>query len=256
MAENNIMKKLNIVAVGRGSREDSEGTLALTMYREDTPWVDAVNEVTKFNPGEISLRNALIAKIDDAVHTMLEAGFKGVINVYTLREGIVLKYYEIAKKMSEAHKNGVPFDVTTCFQDFMTSGDKAAIAELAETIKTALDAKCVFRISDVSLVNYLELVVPNGVELHNGDKLNFIDGVAENGVTVRNWKGFARKDAEVRVINENSAYPVYALRRSLGQNMPRRQAKLADVVTKLWAKCPQAEMRTTEQKGTAAGLAA
>lgn len=255
MAENNNMKKINIIAIGRGSREDAQGKVALTMYREDSPWLEAVNEETTFDPAEISLRNVLIAKIVDSTRAMLDNGFKGIINVYTLREGIVLKYYEIAKKMSEAHKNGTPFDVTSCFYDFMNEGDKAAIAELADTIAEALEKGCLFRISDVSLVNYLELVVPEGVELHNGDKLNFVNGTAENGVTVRGWKTFARKDAEVRVMNENR-YPVYVLRRSLGQNMPRRQAKLADVVTKLWAKCPQPDMKTTEQKGTAAGLVA
>jgi hypothetical protein len=38
--------------------------------------------------------------------------------------------------------------------------------------------------------------------------------------------------------------------------MPKAQMKLTDAVNKLWAKCPRPELKTTEQKGTVAGLAA
>ena len=250
------IKRINIVAVGRGSRDDNEGKAALTMYRADAPWMEAANEEITFNPSDISLRNVLIAKIVDATHDLLDSGFVGAINVYTIREGLVLKYYELSKKISASRREGTIFDVSTCYRDFMTEGDKNAIAELANTIQDALDAGCQFRISDASLVNYVELVVPDGVELHEGDKLDFVNGVAENGVTVRSWKGFERKNAEVHIMNAQSEYPVYVLKRSTAQNMPKAQMKLTDAVNKLWAKCPRPELKTTEQKGTVAGLAA
>ena len=255
MAENK-MKRINIVAVGRGSRDDAEGKVAISMYREDAPWLAAANEEQTFNPADISLRNVIIAKIIDATHMLLDNGFVGSINVYTLRDGIVLKYYEIAKRMAAANREHEHFDVTKCYRDFMTEGDKNAIAELAATIQEALGKGCQFRMSDAGLVNYLELVVPDNVELKAGDKLDFIQGQTADGVTVRSWKTFERKNAEVHVMYENTQYPVYVLKRSTAQNMPKRQAKLADVVTKLWAKCPRPELKTTEQKGNVSELAA
>ena len=253
MAENT--KRINMVVVGRGGA-DTAGKVAMTMYRADAPWLDAVNEEVEFDPKDISLRNVIIAKISEKTHELLGAGFVGAINVHTLREGIVLKYYELAKKISASRNNGVPFDLESCYHEFHTEGDKNAIAELANTIQDALDAGCQFRMGDVSLVNYLELVIPDGAEIKAGDKLTFVQGRTESGISVRSWATFERKNAEVIVMNADSKYPIYVLRRSTGQTMPKAQAKLADVVTKLWAKCPRPELKTTEQKGTASGLAA
>lgn len=250
------IKRINMGITGRGSADDVEGKVAFNMYRADAPWLEAVNEVNTFDPKSISLRNVIIGKIVAKTHELLDAGFVGSINIYTLREGIVLKYYELAKKISYSRKNGTIFDVTSCYREFHTDADKEAIKALADTIQDALDAGCQFRMYDISLVNYLELVVPEGVELHAGDKLNFVKGKTENGVSVRSWATFERKDAEVIVMNADNEYPIYVLRRSTSQNMPKAQAKLADVVTKLWAKCPRPELKTTEQNGTASGLAA
>lgn len=250
------VKRINMVVVGRGSRDDAEGKVALTMYRADAPYLEAVNEEMAFNPADITLRNAIIAKISEKTHELLGAGFVGSINVYTLREGITLKYFEIAKKVAHSRNTGEPFEIESCYREFMTDGDKNAVAELANTLQDALDAGCQFRLSDVSMVNYLELVVPDGVELKAGDKLDFAQGKTANGISVRNWATFERKNAEVIVMNADSEYPIYALKRSTASAMPKAQAKLADVVTKLWAKCPRPELKTTEQKGTSAGLVA
>ena len=278
-----MAKRLEIVAVGKGSIDDVQGKIALTAYRADDAKKEAYNmgEISEanrakmtaeqialeeakpfFNPREASLSTTLINRECDVVNAMLDAGFVGNINIHTLLQGVTLKYREMAKYKKQARESGMPFDVSLCFQPWHSEADKNAIVYMSDTLDKALEKKCSIRFIDVGLANYIELVVPAGLKIANGTVADFEGGKAmvadENGikreVSVRNWPEFARKGAVIiKMARGSEKYPIYVLKRTLNAD---KTSKLEDVVSKNWKKCPDPEKATTTQKGDVAGLAA
>jgi hypothetical protein len=257
-----MAKRAEIVVVGRGQVDDAEGKYALTMYRADNASIPAYNEEGTFVPQDVRLVNVLITHACDVINSYVnDAKFVGNINVHTVRQGFVLKYREIAKMMRTEREDGVPFSKEKLFKDFHTEADRRAIGYLADTVKNALDHKCTIRFLDVSMASYIDLLVPQGVEIADGTIADFENGKAlvndVNGmkreILVRNWDDFARKDAKIiKMRNADAKYPVYALERTLSD----KKTKLESVVSDLWAKCPEGKKATTTQKGSLAGLAA
>lgn len=258
-----MAKRTEIIAVGRGMSDDLEGKFALTMYRSDQNSIAAYNDEGSFVPQEHHLSSFLIEKVCNAVDAYVgEAKYVGNINVYTLNNGIVLKYRQIAGMLREEREHGTPFAMEKLFvEGIHNEDDRKAITHLVETVKNAVKAGCTIRFIDVRMASYIELVVPKGVDIADGTIADFENGKAMvddvNGVKrevlVRNWEGFARKGAKiVKFRNTAENYPIYALKRTLGAS----KTKLEAVVSDLWAKCPEGKKATTTQKNTLAGLAA
>ena len=254
------MKRAEIVLVGRGQIDDAEGKYALTLYRADDSTLAAYNDEGTFNPQEKRLANVLIAQGCNVINAYVnEEKFVGNINVHTIYNGVVLKYRQIANMLRE-EREGKPFEMEALFQDFHTQDDKDAITLLVETVRNALAHGCFIRFLDVGMVSYTELNVPRNVEIADGTVADFAEGKAivadVNGVKreilVRSWDTFARKGAVIRKMRANTKYPVYAVRRTLGNS----KSKLENIVSDLWAKCPEPKKAATTQKGSLAGLAA
>lgn len=277
------MERIEIVAIGKGKVDDAEGHIALTAYLANAPAEDAYNmgEVSEedaknmtaeevaaekakphFNPAKERLVNALINRICDTVDDLVDSGFIGNINVHTLRQGIVLKYYEEANGISQAKAAGVQpedFDASPYFQSWHTDADKAAITRIGQTALKALYAGCFIHFQDASLIPFYELEVPKTLEVPDGLVVDFENGVAklqdEDGmvydITVRNFPTFARKNAQIIKMRTGSAeYPVYTLKRSLGKN----KSKLEQLYADLWDKLPDPKKATATQKGSLKGL--
>jgi len=254
------MKRAEIILVGRGQIDDAEGKYALTLYRADDATIAAYNEEGTFVPQEHRLANVLINKACDVVDAYVnDCKFVGNINIHTIYNGVVLKYRQIASMLREEHE-GKPFNMESLYQEFHTEEDRKAIARLVGTIRNALAHGCFIRFLDVGMASYTELNVPRNVEIADGTVADFADGKAivadANGVKreilVRSWDTFARKGAVIRKMRANTKYPVYAVRRTLGNS----KSKLENVVSDLWAKCPESKKAATTQKGSLAGLAA
>lgn len=281
-------ERVEIVAVGRGASDDIQGKVALCAYLANSPATDAYNmgertedmsdEEAKaeealqyFDPRKETLVGTVLNRIERTVNTLLEGGFEGVFNIHTFRQGIVIKHYEMASALSEAHKNGVTpeeFDIEPFCKEWYTDAMRNNVRTIARIVLNVLAQEgCSVHFSDCALIPYIELKVPKGLDIPNGMVLDFKDGMAkvedEEGlqydIEVRNWPTFARDNAKVIKMNfSNDKYSTYVLERSLRKGTKAgegdKRTKLEQLYDALWKKCPEQGKATATQKGSLKGL--
>ena len=117
-----------------------------------------------------------------------------------------------------------------------------AVVGYFNAIEAANKAGITISSKKVSMLNRIELSVPEGVELQEGDKLDFKNGKASNGVTVQGWNTFARKGAVIHVEQRMSGR-YYTLARKTSKTSRTVSANdiLIAAAGEAWKKCPAAE---------------
>lgn len=197
----NAMKPELVIAVMARS-----GNAAIRAYRSDRP--NEKYEDTLSYASTDGASNAVYTLVNSAVDIMLKGGFKdGRISVYAPRLSAI-RYFSLAGEIGAARRENRPINMENVFAKATGKGygeeAKQALTELKDTILATRKANCIFRIDDIALAEYYELIVPVGMEdtVTAGKVLNFTNGAAEGGVTVRNYAKFSRQGAVVEMIGK------------------------------------------------------
>lgn len=196
MTNINLQKKAQvaIIAVGR------EGKMRVCRMRTDLPSAKASNSMFDVPEG-MTLRQALMTlvagEIKKASAAFTKAGRQANLEIYTVGQ-VAIKYYQMVAYLKGGHALTTE-DIEAISSDRDTTADKCAYADMAEAIASAIAAGHGVHLQASGNAALFELIVPEGVEVHDGDILNFADGVAENGIQVRGWRNAKRQGAKVIV---------------------------------------------------------
>lgn len=242
---NNIKSRVFMIALGRGKQTDPTGHYAYCA------WDELSNEKAHggqddFVPAEMPLYAQLLNVIATELELHVNEGMKdSSIEVYSILNGVVLKFREVMKQYNQNKANGIAdLDIEAFYQNFMDEKQKSVVARFATALKTLWDNGNIVRVSDSNLINYVELMVPQGVKIPDGTVLKFANSKAtfkaSNGysyeITAR-WKNFKRERATVRVFDAEGEYPVYAVKLS---NQPSgRTLQLLMAKSNLYKLCPE-----------------
>ncbi|MBO7449513.1 MAG: hypothetical protein J6U54_04020 [Clostridiales bacterium] len=240
-----IENRIKMVVVGRGKKDDPVGHIANVVWNATKPQEAAHGAKEQFIPADCPLYAKALEVITTELKTHLADGETNTaFDIYAMRQGVVLRYYQIAKAMKAAREAGTELDIESLYQDFMTDKERGIIAEFVDTLQKLLASKNYVRLYDANLINYVELAVPEGVKIPNGTVLKFDNGVAtykdKNGiayeVSTRDWKNFKRDRATVQVFDEDTEYPVYATKFSSRPSGLNQELLLAKA--ELFKACP------------------
>lgn len=122
-------------------------------------------------------------------------------------------------------------------------GENKTAAENFLRVMAEADAKGIFiDIQKASEFNQLTLAVPEGVELSQGQILNFINGTSEEGVTVNGWSTFNRKKAVVFERNSLRGGREFFIYRKAQSRLSNMEKGIMAVLRAQWQECPAAEI--------------
>jgi len=183
-----------IIAVGR------EGKMRVCRMRTDIPSAKASNSTYDVPEGQ-TLRQALMILAADemkkASNAFAKAGRQANIEIYTVGQ-VAIKYFQMVPYLKGGHAMTTE-DIEAVSSERDTVEDKCAYADLAEGIARVIAEGNSVHLQASGNASLFELIVPEGVELKDGDILNFANGVAEGGVQVRGWRNANRQGAKVIV---------------------------------------------------------
>lgn len=240
-----IENRVKMVVVGRGKKDDPVGHIANVVWSATNPQEKAHGGKEQFVPAECPLYAEALKVITTELKAHLtEEKTNTAFDIYTMRQGVLLRYYQAAKLIKAARENDEPVAIEKMYQDFMGDTEREIIADFVDTLQKILDTKNYVRLYDANLINYVELVVPEGVKIPNGTALKFEGGVAHykdgNGIvydiTTRDWKNFKRSNAVVQIFDEDTDYPVYATKFSSRPSGLNQELLLAKA--ELFKACP------------------
>lgn len=159
---------------------------------------------------------------------------KGVnLNLITL-ENLAIASYKFAK----AWNSGEYFDAEELVPATYDEFRKKAYLNFLAALQNAREKEIIVNVSKVSELNHLNLIIPQGVEVKEGEILQFKDGKARDGISVSGWKNFNRQYAKVEVKRTENRETgevrnFYYLRNETRNTQTERM-----MAKSLWAKCP------------------
>lgn len=244
--------QMQLVVVGRG------GEIHTTAMRADRLGSKAVNHHYVIEDEQdlagLTLRQALYMKICQEIqkysNLFANAGQKVAIEVYTVGS-IAIKYYQIAGKIAGGAKLNPEDVASTNGKD--TPADFEAYEMVANTIHDAVAHGNTVRMIASGLADMLELAVPEGVRVFDGDRLNFVNGSTENGITVRGWNTCNRQGALVVV--RGSKNPRAYIYRAEDPTKPwKALAVLKKTIDGAWNTLPETAVDKSADEGDEADL--
>lgn len=235
------MENIIIMSTFRGKKDDSEGKVATVDYirgKEADPLY-----TKKYVPKETPSYAQCFVSITTALKKYEDKS--GVaINIYAPRNGVAAKGWEISRKVSIANRTGTPVDMDSLYQEFMGKFEQDAIKDYVDTLQKLLANKNIVRMNDIQLINYVELDIPEGITINEGEELMFENSVArvvtEDGLEFdihARWKDFSRNKAKVAVFYKDTDYPVHAVK--LSNNPKNLTAELLLARDELWKEVPE-----------------
>ena len=94
-----------------------------------------------------------------------------------------------------------------------------------------------------------ELIVPEGLVVAEGQKLNFVDGISEEGVRVRGWNKANRMGAEV-IVRGAKAPRAYISKAADPKKPWNSLATLLDTINGMWESLPTADKDKSRDDGS------
>ena len=192
--------QLSLIVIGR------QGKIRTCVMRSDVRNPKAVNTESDVPEGK-TLRQAIMSTIAEKVTELAQKAedSKKPINVevYTVGQ-VAIKYYQMVKFLKGGHRPS-PADIEQLSynndgtRNNDTVEDSYAYTELAEAIADAIAKGNGVHLQASGNADLFELMIPKDVTVEEGQKLNFVNGVAENGIRARGWANGNRANAEVIV---------------------------------------------------------
>ena len=202
-AMNSVPEKkaqFDLIVIGR------QGKIRTCLMRSDVINSTGVNDEIAV-PADKTLRQAIMGVIAEKVTELSNKAVaaKRPVNVeiYTVGQ-VAIKYYQGVKFLKSGHRPTTADIESLSYRNDGTRNndtveDQCAYADMVEALADAIAAGNGVHLQASGNAHLFELIVPQGVVLKPGDILNFVDGVAENGVQVRGWRNAKRQGAEVIV---------------------------------------------------------
>lgn len=248
MADNTmkIEERMVIEAVGVGKHTDPVGHVAICAWNETNKSEKAHGGHVDFIPAETPLPAKLMEIITKELQILVADGKRNTaVEVYTLLGGVVLKYRQIYKQYNLNKQNGVDELDLSQFHEpsFMNETYTKIVDNFAKALKALWDNGNIIRLVDSKLINYIELIVPEGVRIPRGTELKFVNSKASfkasNGYTYEigaRFKNLNREHGRVVILDEDTDYPVYAIK--LSNNPSGRTLQLLNTRAGLYKLCP------------------
>lgn len=253
MAETNTNAKkaqVELIVIGR------QGKIRVCRMRPDIYRSKASNDAFDV-PANKTLRQAIMEKIAEelnmAKNAFEKSGRAFNVEVYTVGQ-VAIKYYQMVKFLKNGH-----FPTTEDIESLSlkndgtknndTVADQCAYADLAEAI-----ANCIAKGNGVHLqasgnADVFELIVPEGLVVAEGQKLNFVDGISEEGVRVRGWNKANRMGAEV-IVRGAKAPRAYISKAADPKKPWNSLATLLDTINGMWESLPTADKDKSRDDGS------
>lgn len=242
-ANENKKAQLNIIVAGR------EGKMRICRMRPDIPSAKASNAMLDVPEGT-TLRQALMTAIADeikgAVNLFKKYNRHVAIEVYTVGQ-VAIKYFQMVPYLKGGNTMTTE-DIDAISSEFDTEYDKGAVADLAEAIAYAISEGNSVHLQATGNAAYMELIIPEGVTVYDGQILNFTDGVAEDGVQVRGWSKCNRKN--VKVLIRGAKNPRAYIHKAADPERPwRGLATLLKTIDGCWNSLPKAAVDKSNDDG-------
>lgn len=230
----NNRKQLTEIFVGRKDK------MAACRYFQDQPGTKST-DVIDVEAGK-TVRQSLMTNIAKEIvlvsNKFKEKGQPLNIEVFTNGQ-VAIKYYQMVPYL-KGRRHMTTEDIEAISSERDTNADKCAYADLADAIATVIDHGNSVHLQASGNAAYLELIAPEGVALEDGQVLNFTDGVAENGITVRSWRNCNRKN--VKVMARGTKRVGYYISKAEDIDNPGKSlATLLNRINDCWNKLPETE---------------
>ena len=238
--------KIELVVVGQN------GNGMWSAFRSDDLTVEGTSEKFQYDQNTMGTRNAVMHKIADFTRALAANGYKGILSVSTIGTVAIkaYQYFKLAAK-PDFDVSQLNYNSPKATEEQAKANDEAN-ADLAGAIKFAQANGMMVAFGSTMSASHLELNIPKGVEVNAGDKLTFVNGATEDGITVRGWKNFNRTDEPVIAITQRDGSKTVGLRHP---SMNRAEhKKLLNTIVSCWKECPAVAKDATKEKGSFDGL--
>ena len=231
-------EQIELIVVGRKNK------VRLCSMSPSNPTKAAVNRTIDVPAGKTvrqTIMETIAAEINKASAGFSAAGKKMAMEIYTNGQ-VAIKYYQMVPYLKGGHfmtteeimalsmkKDG------TMNND--TDADRGAYDDVAQALAKAFAAGHVVHMQASGTAAFMELILPEGVTVYEGDKLTFVNGVTENGIRVRNWPNGTRANAVVRI--KGATAPRAYISRAEDPEKPWRSLKkLLNTINACWNDLP------------------
>lgn len=165
----------------------------------------------------------------------------------TDNNAIVYRYYAKLVNQGCTLEQIINTMTSSSYYQASEDDDSEMVTAKAESVEAVIDfvtalaeaeaQGLVVKFDKASEFNQLILDVPQGVEVHAGDVLKFVNGQTEDGIKVHGWSNFSRDYARVyvKVERDNNVYFLY--RKNITSLSKIEQAQ-RDALAKQWLECP------------------
>lgn len=246
----NPVKKAQLILIVAGRK----GMMRICRMRPDIPAARSSNteiSLAKFNEehgGEYTLRQALMMTIAEectkASDAFMKRGTPLNIEVYTLSQ-IAIKCFQFLPYIA----GGKALDMDAIATERDTENDFCAYADLTDMINHVVKAGNTVHLQASGNAPYLELILPEGVTVTHGEKLDFVDGFTRDGIQVRGWSKANRKGATVIV--RGAKNPRAYITKAEDPAKPWRSLEtLLKTIDGVWAKLPKDAVDKSEEEGS------
>lgn len=246
--------QLDLIVIGR------QGKIRVCRMRPDVYRSKASNAELDVPEG-MTLRQAIMGTIADELN-LATAGFekhgkKVNIEVYTVGQ-VAIKYYQMVKFLKGGHfPNAKDIETLSYKNDGTrnndTAEDAAAYTELAEAIANSIAKGNGVHLQASGNADVFELIVPEGVTVTEGQKLDFVDGVSAEGVRVRGWNKANRNGAEV-IVKGTKAPRAYISKAADPKKPWNSLATLLETIDGIWDSLPVADKDKSRDDGNVEDL--
>lgn len=242
----NINKKaqLSLIIVGRG------GKIRTSVMRADKPGTKAVNKMYDVPAGS-TLRQALMEAIAGEItkysNAFAEKGLNVNMEVFTVGQ-VSIKYYQMVPMLKGGH---VPTeaDIDAICTERDTADDKHAYMDLAEAIAGVIAQGNGVHLQASGNADVFELIIPEGVEVEDGQLLDFTNGSTLDGIQVRGWRNANRIGA--KVIVRGTKNPRAYITKAADPEKPwKGLATLLDTINGCWKDLPVVAVDKSADEGS------
>ena len=249
MTNINLQKKaqLNIVAVGR------EGKMRVCRMRPDIPNAKASNAMFDVPEGK-TLRQALMGLVADEIKKASSAfkanGRQVAIEVYTVGQ-VAIKYFQMISFLKNGAYDAGAIEAIASERD--NEADKSAYADLYDAIHQVIADGNSVHMQASGNAQFLELIIPEGVTVYDGQFLDFTDGETADGVKVRGWTKCNRKGA--RTVVRGTQSPRAYIYKAEDPNRPWRGLEtLLKTIDGCWKSLPKSGVNKADDNADEADL--
>lgn len=196
--------------------------------------------------GRLQYMQTMYAIATELVKQAVNAGRN--VNLYTI-DDIDIKsklFFKMMRNYQEVDADEIDRIIGSnrVWTDVEKAEIKEAILDYFEQLQLAMEKDIRVSTYKVSEHNIIRLNVPEGVELAEGDILDFVNGKAKNGVSVSGWNSFSRTKAVVHV-NQKASGTVFFLDYRTKRPTSNKPNSIHDAVmahiSAAWSMCPAVE---------------